>query len=287
MFEEYYPRLHLSKHYKNCRELFAQPPLYDIYLTGSDQTLNPNYTKGDPVFTLDFAPAGAKRVAFSASMCRGELPKHYLKAYESLANYSAITLRESASAAQVEALSGIRPQQTLDPTLLLSGAEWLQAFPADRYKGEAYILLYMLDYAFQPQPYIYELLQALQQQTGLKIYSITPIAAEYIAHYGLCLEMLDRVTIDDFISLHAHASYMVTSSFHGTAFAANFATPLYAVVPHSEQENRQVDFLRSIELEGSIFPIGRPFELISEVADPQKIAIQRTHSLALLREMLT
>ncbi|MGI2897422.1 hypothetical protein, partial [Vibrio alginolyticus] len=48
--------LNLSRRYRTPSEIKSNPPIYDVYLTGSDQTWNPKHTKGDDTFLLNFAP---------------------------------------------------------------------------------------------------------------------------------------------------------------------------------------------------------------------------------------
>lgn len=69
--------LHLSKMYRNPCEIKRTPPIYDIYVTGSDQTWNPKHTKGDDVFLLSFAPENAKKISFSASIAGRYLSEDY------------------------------------------------------------------------------------------------------------------------------------------------------------------------------------------------------------------
>ena len=44
----------------------------------------------------------------------------------------------------------------------------------------------------------------------------------------------------DFISLMAHASFVIACSFHGTAFSINFNKPFVSVVPLNEEYSAQV-----------------------------------------------
>ena len=111
----------------------------------------------------------------------------------------------------------------------------------------------MLNYAFNPIPYIYELLHKLQKETGLKIYSFTQTPKN---HIDLDIEYIIDSSPIEFIQAFENASYVVTSSFHGTAFAVNFGIPLYSIVPNEKmKDDRQTTLLKSLNLNQCIVHI--------------------------------
>ena len=52
-----------EKTYNNSRDLYPEPPIYDIYVTGSDQTWSPKVGLRDSLF-LGFAPKGKIKSAY-------------------------------------------------------------------------------------------------------------------------------------------------------------------------------------------------------------------------------
>ncbi len=247
--------------YNTYESLQERPPQYDVYLTGSDQTWNVNHMKGDPNFLLGFVNTSAPRIALSASMTTNmedlELDKVFNKY---LPMYSAISIREKGNVERVKKLSHKEDVAvTLDPTLLLSSEEWLSLLKGSKISlpKEGYIVLYMLNYAFDPQPYIYKLLQYLQKQTGLIVLTFSSIPSEY----RIKSRYVGRSGVEDFINIFSKASYVVTSSFHGTVFSLNFDVPLYSIVPQNfrNQDSRQIDVLETLEANEYIVPIGTDF----------------------------
>ena len=113
----------------------------------------------------------------------------------------------------------------------------------------------MLDYAFDPKPYIYDVLSYFTQETGYKV-----IALEGYDNLGTDknFKMINKTdsSVNDFISLFANASLVITSSFHGTAFAVNFGKPLISLIPNDKGDDRQSTLLKSLNLEQCIVPIG-------------------------------
>ena len=114
-------RVNLTKsRYCSYDQLKANPPLADIYITGSDQVWNSIWNKGiDLAYFLDFAPAGKPRIAFSASIGREQLNEEEIpETKHLLEKYNAISVREQ-SAVEILASMDIKSTLVLDPTLML------------------------------------------------------------------------------------------------------------------------------------------------------------------------
>lgn len=63
-----------------------------------------------------------------------------------------------------------------------------------------------------------------------------------------------------------NAALVITSSFHGTAFAVNFGRPLISIVP-SNGDDRQTTLLRDLNLLSCIVPVGKPLNEINPYYD--------------------
>lgn len=63
-FKQFRKKFHkLSQNeYKTIEDIEKNPPIYDLYVTGSDQVWNVYSLKNDPVMYCSFAPIGAKRL---------------------------------------------------------------------------------------------------------------------------------------------------------------------------------------------------------------------------------
>lgn len=100
----------------------------------------------------------------------------------------------------------------------------------------------MLTYAFEPRPYIFDVLKYLKEQEDYDIIVLegyTPITK------ACGLNMINKTdsSISEFIDLFANADVVVTSSFHGTAFAVNFGIPVISIVPGDKGDDRQSSLL--------------------------------------------
>ena len=245
---------HLSPHYKTFQEIERNPPKYDVYISGSDQIWNPKFTCGDPTYMFGFVKGKANLMSLSSSFACQELPENIKDSYKSLlARYQFLSVRENAGADIIERLLDRKATVTLDPTLLLDEKDWK---PYVRFLKEEdpFLFLYMLDYAYNPTPYIYELTKYMSKKLGLKIKSNVTIPPDI----GLEYEDVSDEGIEDFLYNVKYSSLVITSSFHGTAFSVNFGTPLFAVIKEKSKDDRLSSLLKNIGLANCIVNIDTP-----------------------------
>lgn len=216
--------IHLSKHYHNYEELKNDPPQADIYCTGSDQTWNSEYNGGVlPAYYLDFAPEGKKRIGYSVSIGMSSIPEDEKKATQDYINkYEAISVRELSAKKLIHELGYTNVQHILDPTLVLNKSEW-EPMVAPRQIKEKYIIIYRLN----EDPLMEEYAKRLSEKTGCKIVRMS----YYLTNFKNKGKMKFCPTVEEFLSLIYYADYVLTDSFHCTAFSLNFNKNLYAFYP--------------------------------------------------------
>jgi hypothetical protein len=272
-------------------QICENPPSYDVYITGSDQTWNTKHTKGDTIFLLSFAPKGAKKISFSASIAGKDMDEKYKKDFSRLLKqYNAISIREKNGKSIIKKLAGKDAVISIDPALTLNRREWSSFAQAGKqnFGEKKYILFYLITHSFNPTPYIYQLLKSLKEKTGLMVYSFSKIPEKYEIEYSFCGD----TTVEGFIQLFENASYVVTSSFHGTAFAINFGVPLYSVVNElNGNDDRQASLLFGLGIENCLVPVGKSFEDISPIYDidkeQNKLNTLREESLNYLKDSIS
>lgn len=260
-----------TKLYSHLNELKkANWDKYDIFVVGSDQVWKSKYTLGDTAFLLSFVPDDKKRISIASSFATNSVPTEYRERYRKhLEKFNAISVRESNGADIIknELKLQCKAEVVLDPTLLLSKEEWLSIVPRSNFKKKKkYILLYMLTYAFEPRPYIFEVIKHLQAQDD---YDVIALEGYTPKEQALGIEMIDKSdsSIPEFIDLFANADVVVTSSFHGTAFAVNFGIPLISIVPDGNNDDRQSSLLYSVGLEQCIANTEKPTNEIVYIYD--------------------
>ncbi len=245
-FRDQIPR---TRPYATFDALVAAPPACDVYLTGSDQVWNPRMGATLRPYFLDFLPEDARRIAYAASFGVGTLAPPVAAQYRRwLARYEAVGCREASGVALMQRLCPEVPAaQTLDPTLLLDAADWRTA-AAPPPLDEPYLLVYELVAA----PGLRALAHRWAQALGVPI-------------VRLCGHLADRPhpgahTIRDagpaeFLGLFANATAVLTTSFHGTAFALLFGKPFYSVIPRGmANAGRQRSLLETVGLADRLLP---------------------------------
>ena len=174
--------------------------------------------------------------------------------YKELLNrYKHISVRENSGAALINKLIGKDVAVVLDPTLLLNNKEWNQIAAPERQFKKKYILCYFLNYTFNAFPYVDKLAAYMQKQTG---YEIVRVARP--PHHMFMPHTHYRVgaSPEEFLALVRDAEMVLTTSFHGTAFAVNYGKPVFTVVKdRNASDSRQMSLMQNLGLEDQVLSI--------------------------------
>lgn len=207
--------LKLTKRYSTELELATNPPDADLYLVGSDQVWNSTYNgAADGSYLLSFVPKGARRASYAASIGRDDIPEVDAERFVSiLPTFDGVSVRE-ARATEILRQLDIDCRQDLDPVFLYGRKEWSR-IASEKGSGERYVLVYVI-----AQNYGEMVAQAREvaDHLGAKLYvlSVRPIRSAGV----------DRNFIfanpSDFLGLFSRAEFVISNSFHGTAFSIIF-----------------------------------------------------------------
>lgn len=220
-FEKFYKEhMHMGRRYDSDEELLADPPEYDVYISGSDQVWNPRYIREK--FYLTFAKPGKKRISYAASLGVSAIPEESKPVLaDFLKQMDGISVREAPGKAMIEELTDKKVNLNCDPIYLLDRDTWRSYEKPVSGVEEGYILCYMI---YKPA-WLNTWLKALKKKTGKKIILVglngfRPVVHDkFIRSAGPC----------EFLWLIDHADAVVTSSFHGTAFSLMFGKPVIAI----------------------------------------------------------
>lgn len=249
-----------DKQYESMEDLQTCPPEMDIYMTGSDQVWNSNFVKGDTSFLLGFAPTYKPKMSFSSSFAVDYVLDEYKETYSNLLKqYSFIGVREQSSIELVKRLTGKDAVLVCDPSLLLSKEEWMpMTVDAKINLPKKYILAYILGYSFNPYPYIDNIIDKVQRELGLEVIYINGSKRDYFKKNSHVLKTTGPL---EFLKLFANASFVITTSFHGVAFATNFGVPFYGVIKKDNKDTRIMSLLnvcgleeRAVQFDGETLP---------------------------------
>lgn len=230
--------------YQYHTDLNNNPPVYDIYITGSDQTWSPKIGF-NPALFLDFASEKSIKAAYAPSIgVTSFSDEESFQIKEYLKSYDFISCRERLGSDLLSKTIGKDVPNVIDPTLLLEAKDWRKISVSPKYK-KPYILCYFLG----NRKYYRDFAKKLEIETGYDLYFI-PV------HY-LDFEKKNNLLYDcgpsEFLGLIDNAAIVCTDSFHGMAFCVNFNKTFYGFVKHhgdvaSGDNSRIYDFLNKFGL---------------------------------------
>lgn len=206
--------LNLSNPMYSRTDLIKNESKYDFFITGSDQVWNYKINDMDTTYFLDFVKNKSKKKSYAASFGLSEIPLEYKQTYKDLlSDFDSILIREKQGAKLIEELASKESTVVLDPTMLLSKKEWLTLSNKVQTLNDKYILVY----AFGGSRNIKDLALNISYKTGYKIFWISNTYK-----YNSKIKFIKSAGPEEFLSLFNNAEYIITNSFHGTAFSINF-----------------------------------------------------------------
>ena len=201
-------------------------PKADFYVTGSDQVWNSTYNEGiDGHYFYDGLPSNTIKISYSSSIGKEELDEHeYNEIKRMLAGYKAISVREKSAKVLIEKM-GYEATHLLDPTFMLTKEDW-KSYMSKRLVECPYLLVY-LPYNIHDKGLVYASVRKIAQAKGLKVVAFSwDIRPERLADKTVYF-----ANPGDFLSLMYHANYIMTNSFHGTAFSVNLNKQFWVYLP--------------------------------------------------------
>lgn len=217
---------------------------YAAFITGSDQVWNYKLTDSDGTYFLDFVPDHKKRLSYAASFGIREIPEERKGFYQkNLVGMGHLSVREKTAAAMIEQLCGRKAEVVLDPVFLQTAEQWRTIMPKKGEKG--YVFVYM------PGKHALECAANLARRKGLTI-----IFCAYDISLRRFKQNIGDIRLslgpDEFLSLLDGADYVVTGSFHATAFSLILQKRFFVEVP-PKVGSRITDLLDSFDLRDRIF----------------------------------
>lgn len=206
---------------------FKKCPKADYYVTGSDQVWNSIHNEGiDKHYFFDSFPKECVKIAYASSFGRIDLPKdeeHVVR--QLLSTYKAISVREN-SARTILKKMGYESTQLVDPTIMLDQDKWKQ-YIRRRLIKEKYLYVY-LPYNISNKELIYRSVRKIAILKKLKV--VTNNGYDFRKD-----KFADKTIIyanpGDFLSLMYYSEYVMTNSFHGTAFSINLNKQFWVYKP--------------------------------------------------------
>lgn len=229
-FEKFkHERMWLTRRYVNFDDLKNDPPVHEIFVSGSDQVFNMD-AGGVPAFFLQFVPDGRRRVSYAPSFGSGHVPEcFHPRLRDWLLDFDFLSVRETSGQDIIETVLGKRPDQVVDPAFLLSGEEWSKV-AVEPQLNSGFIAFYSLEV----QKNLTAVVEALSKHFRLPIVVLGKGGAFVFRNKIL-------MAIDsgprEFLGFIKNARFVISNSFHSLAFSIIFERP-FAAFPHSRRNAR-------------------------------------------------
>ena len=234
-----------DKVYKSEIELKKESPDFDFYIVGSDQVWNTKLTQGlQDSYTLNFGKENIKRISYAASIGNSEITEKEKDIFkDKLSKLDYISVREETGKNLLEPILKKKVEVVLDPTLLLEKKYWEEEVKGLIGENEKYIFAYRVGEGEEYR----KIVKFLSKITGIKV-----IHLETKKVYENVLKNVYTEGPFEFLNYIKNAEYVVTNSFHATAFSIIFCKKFF-VVPHAETGCRVLDLLNKLNLENRVF----------------------------------
>ena len=217
-----------------------------VLISGSDQIWNGKISNGiDRHFLLDFGNA-IRKISIASSMGGYIISKQEKNVFrELLSKYDYISVREKFTKNQIEGIVDKNIYTILDPTLLIDATEWREIV-VDNKK--------YIKYKFIPKSYILaftigsnhtnesELFKRYSEKYKLPVYKIM---LNTFKPKGID-KVIPGANPYEFIDLIDNAAFVITNSFHGTAFSLNLNTP-FVQIPVEGNNQRMQELLELVK----------------------------------------
>lgn len=216
--------------YRSNSELAQANLDYDYYICGSDQIWNTYCENYDDAFILAFARDKGRRISYAASMGVPSIhEKLQPKFREELSGFSALSVRESNAVDVISRLSGKKTIHVLDPVFLLTPEQWKLIQNQNITIKGPYILFYAVH---RELPGMRPYLRKISKRFNMPIVVVNKNLREALYPNKKCYDAGPA----EFVSLIQGAKYVLTNSFHGSAFSILFHKKFQVYVAEAPTE---------------------------------------------------
>lgn len=187
---------------------------FDLFIVGSDQVWNCFTMDSEPAYFLNFVKDKKKKNAYAASFGYQVIPEEYVDfTNRYLVDFNHISVRETHGQKIIKELKGWDVPVVLDPVFLSKAEDWnLNKSRLINYK-------YILVYQPQKSTTLGKKARKLAKEGG---YKVIYISRTWDGVIGKKTINMSAVAPLDFLRLIRDAEFVVTNSFHGTAFSIIF-----------------------------------------------------------------
>lgn len=201
----------------NYEELLHLVSEFDAFICGSDQVWNPRVHggKNDPGYFLQFAAGQVRTIAYAPSFGVSTLPEACAENLsEYVRNIDFVSVREDSGSRLLAKYAGVEVPVVVDPTLLLTAADWDAIAMRPKWLPARYLAVYK----FGGRGEYDKLIRTTARKLGLEIVNI-PAAVDPV------FKTRWDIGPSEFLAIMRGADLVCTDSFHATVFSVTYRRP--------------------------------------------------------------
>lgn len=223
----------------------------DCFCSGSDQIWNYSISFQGNQY-LPFVSDEKRKISFATSFGhrRNVIPENMKNSVGTwLSRYDAISVREGFDAELLREEFSLNGKVVLDPVFCVDSKIYYDIADTSNFDVS---VPYMLTYILDPTPEKRRAIQYYGEKLGVRVVNILD---GMLGNWKRNKEelnlpnILENVGVEDFLKAYINASYVITDSFHGTAFSIVFNKPFIAIGNYKRGIARFLDLLGRMKLE--------------------------------------
>ena len=222
------------------------------FIVGGDQLWNNAIPFVQEDDFLDFAEDNKILMSFATSFGneKHNPPKDYVrKITPLLKRFDHISVREDYAVDLAKNIYGVNADMVLDAVFLLEENEYCSAIKNANYNfPKEYLFAFILDPSIEKRNQI----ESIAKKLNIEIICCPDAASRNHNEFNKVFEglnILDSLSIDNFLIAYKNASYIVTDSFHGTCMSYVFKKNFSVYYNEKRGANRFENLMRILELQ--------------------------------------
>ena len=228
-----------NRKYYRCSELEDNLNTYDYLLTGSDQVWNDEFSNGEgKAYFLDFH-TDAKKVSYAASTGGKDISESDINKINKL---DSISVREKSTAEFLCRKINKGVTVVCDPVFLLTQGEWEYLLKNCINKERKLPQKYIFVYNIWTDNRLVDLVNSISSELNTPI-----ICYNKSKQFNRAVMSIQQEKPEFFLQVLKNADYIISSSFHGTAFSLIFNKD-FITYAHPKTGKRMENLLETFNL---------------------------------------
>lgn len=252
-----YPNTYLFKAFEDAVIRYPAKPIHDDLglgkistryshiICGSDQVWNPEITGNDLNYFVRFCDDSVKRIAYAPSFGITELNAEYgNNVKQELKKFSALSVREESGKRIVNSLVEQDCKLVIDPSMLMTKEFWESKAKPIKNLPKHYIAMFVLN---TNSDLIKEFYEYFSNLVGLPVMVIGGNLLSKVRNKNSVFPIGPA----EWLTLIKNADYVISDSFHGTAFSILFDKQFYSSIVSSTSSRIKM-LLQTFNLENRL-----------------------------------